>query len=715
MATLTIDLDDEASEGLQAIDAQLEQMAETTDQLTAAQERQITVVHEQRASWSALGVTATGALGQVASSGMKLAAVLAPIYERQRLINAAQSTFAAVSVVTTSSLGKQVTQWGLLGQAAQTGGVMALKAMTGLGPQVLGATIALKGYEAILARTGLKTVELADGTKVVESNLDRVQGSLAKLGGDIRRDFAGAAEVAKEFIGELNFLPSIWKAIDPIATKSAENLVSNINMIRKAYSGADGELADWHAKMEAQREKEAEGFAMLGRANDELRGRQEYRAEQARLASINTIEGLNQEIQKTKEAAGAAATAGKFDAEAKEEYYQTMDFLELQRAKITENVEKARRDQFAKSRKAHEEAINAEQDKLGEYMRRMQEVYDLEHKRHQERARMARELREASRDQDTETVMDASKDLHEGDKARVDARLRAQGATEIQVKHQLAEMDRQFAESAYQIKMQSIADEWKARDAVHQKERLELEKSGLKGIEYEKRLSKIKADEDKMVFDLRKKAIEETGRYQREQNKLTTSQQLANEQALFAKEAERIQKIKALQREAIGKAFNPQEVLNSTDPQKVLRQIQENRARQAGQAQADRDRELWEKGQAGDKAAMNKFAANQRKEMAKARRLAYNDAENGNVGEGELATAQAQVAGEQLGLMQQQGRVTADTAVALQEALKAIADQATATEQMQTTVNQLVANAKGIRQATKRQAENSRNQQGSLE
>lgn len=715
MATLNIDLDDGASAGLEQIDAQLQAMAVTTDNLTEAQERNIIVIHEQRASWSAMGVTAVGALGQVTASGLKLAAVLAPIYERQRLINAAQSAFTSISGATSAALGKQAAQWTMLGQVAETGGLMALKAITGLGPQVLGATIGWKGYEAVLARTGLKTVELADGTKVVESNLDRVRAAASRLGGDFARDFGGARDAAKEFYDSINIIPSVWKAIDPVATRGAENLISNINLVRRAYNGAGADLADWQAKMVEQRAKEAEGFAMLGRANQELAARQEYRAEQQRLASINTIEGLNREIQATKEAAGAAATAGKFDAAAKEEYYQKLDYLELQRSKITENVEKARREQFNQSRKAHEEAINAEQDKLGEYMARLQEVYDLEYKRGQDRMRMARELQSTARSQDTDTAMEAGRDLQSGERQLVEARMKAAGATELQIKTQLAEMDKQFAAAVHSIKMQAIADESKAREALLQKERLELEKSGINGIEYEKRLSKIKAEEDKIVFDRRKKAIEETSRFDREQNRITIAQQLANQQALFAKEAERIAKIKAMNQQAIEKAFPAQDVLNSTDPRAVLRQVQENRARAAGQAQADRDRELFERGQAGDQAAMSKFAANQRREMARARRGAFNDAENGNVGEGELATAQAQVAGESLNVMQQQGRVSADTVTALQEALRAIADQATATENMQSTVNQLVASARGMRQATRRQAENSRNQQGSLE
>ena len=88
---------------------------------------------------------------------------------------------------------------------------------------------------------------------------------------------------------------------------------------------------------------------------------------------------------------------------------------------------------------------------------------------------------------------------------------------------------------------------------------------------------------------------------------------------------------------------------------------------------------------------------------------------NGNVGGGELMNAQNQVAQKGLANQQKQGKISGDQAKAIADIMQALTDQANINDNMQATVDQLVANAKGIKQVTKRQAENARNQQNSLE
>ena len=161
------------------------------------------------------------------------------------------------------------------------------------------------------------------------------------------------------------------------------------------------------------------------------------------------------------------------------------------------------------------------------------------------------------------------------------------------------------------------------------------------------------------------------------------------------------------------------DILNAQDPKKVLKQLQEDRAKQAQMEQVERDRDLWVKGNnigmPGQKAALDKFWDNQRKAVAQARREAFDDAMNGNVGGGELMNAQNQVAQKGLANQQKQGKISGDQAKAIADIMQALTDQANINDNMQATVDQLVANAKGIKQVTKRQAENARNQQNSLE
>ena len=238
----------------------------------------------------------------------------------------------------------------------------------------------------------------------------------------------------------------------------------------------------------------------------------------------------------------------------------------------------------------------------------------------------------------------------------------------------------------------------------------------------------IQQEEDKIVFERRKKAIEEEGRFQREQNKLTIDEQRA-------REMDRLKAIKDATDKAkkaigIGGAGGggggggnfdaaAKDILNAQDPKKVLKQLQEDRAKHAQMEQVERDRDLWVKGNnigmPGQKAALDKFWDNQRKAVAQARREAFDDAMNGNVGGGELMNAQNQVAQKGLANQQKQGKISGDQAKAIADIMQALTDQANINDNMQATVDQLVANAKGIKQVTKRQAENARNQQNSLE
>ena len=151
-------------------------------------------------------------------------------------------------------------------------------------------------------------------------------------------------------------------------------------------------------------------------------------------------------------------------------------------------------------------------------------------------------------------------------------------ALKAQPRSQGAEADQRFAEGAHNVKMQQITEEFKIRRAELESERLELEKSGINGIEREKRLSKIKADEDKAIFDARKRGIAAQGDFERTQNTITANQKWVQQQALWAAEKEQRDRAREERVQSLKKAFSAQGVLNSTDPQKVLQQLRADRA-----------------------------------------------------------------------------------------------------------------------------------------
>ena len=530
--------------------------------------------------------------------------------------------------------------------------------------------------------------------------------------------------------------PEVWKFIDENATKSADHLIENIGMIQSGYNeavislrsfavemtGGSGEayrkeieslreLSDWHDKMDKQREKEREGFSLLRQANEQAEARSNARAESERINSIKTVQGVDDEIMKLKEKAGAMATVGKMTEDAAKAYSANLIALENRRAAVEKQNSAARSEFHKKAREEYTDEAKAIDDLIA----RHREVYDLEQKRIKAKAQQSTQLTNAAHKEDFNTAVDAVKDTHEAEKDIVTARLKQQGATELQIKQQVTEMDKKFSQDMHNVRMQNIVDESKSRRVELQNERDELERSGIDGTEREKRLSKIKAEENKLIFDLRKRGIEEVGRFDREQNKLTHNLKLAAINAQLKAEEDKIAKTKAMNEMALNKTFDAKKFGEQQDPQKVFKQFQQDRMKKAQMEQAERDRDLAQRGVNGDDKAMDKFYTNQKRAMQQAKNQALQDAQNGNVGSDELQKAQAKVGQETVANFQKQGKLSSDVAKAMQDSLTSLANNADAIDNLQATVDQLVAFAKGQKQVAKRQSENARNQQNSLE
>jgi hypothetical protein len=274
-------------------------------------------------------------------------------------------------------------------------------------------------------------------------------------------------------------------------------------------------------------------------------------------------------------------------------------------------------------------------------------------------------------------------------------------------------MDKQFADSEHKTKMQQIDEEAREKFKAVEQAKFELDKSGLDGIRRAKDLIKIQEDGEKILFERRKKAIEENGRFARDWNKILMDDARQAEILKFQAEKDRIEKVKALNDQQMAK-FNPQKLLEATDPDKVFKAFQNNRAEAAQKAQAERDRDLYEDGVGGDKNAMRKYASNQKRAMQQARNKATEDAENGTVGEGELQQAQGNVAEQTLKTLQSQGKLNTDQVTAMTNAIKTLSDQQMAIDNMANMMENIIAFQKGQKNGAQQTRNAVRDQQGSL-
>lgn len=342
MAVITIDLDDNASAGLQQLEGELGKVAESTDELaksaadlTEEQQRQITVIHEHRAGLSSVGVAMAG----VVQKGIELAAILAPIIERQRLMAALQGTLSTGLSLTSTALAAQAARWTALEKIGDTAMRTVVGRVTGFAPAIAGATVALSAWEAVMARTGKRTDELGN----VTTNLDRIKAAANGLTSDLKEPLVILADNAKQFVSNLNPVPVIWREIDASATRSADQMIININILRDYVKGTR-ELEEATARLEAQREKEAPGFEAIRRVNETLAAQEQARIRQAEIGSINTVEGINREIQAVREKAARLAQAGEDASKIEQGLLSEIGALEAQRTAIQSREDQRRRE-----------------------------------------------------------------------------------------------------------------------------------------------------------------------------------------------------------------------------------------------------------------------------------------------------------------------------------------------------------------------------------
>lgn len=408
MAVIAINLDDQASAGLKQLGGELGKVATATDdvshssaELNAEQQRQIMVIHEHREGTSRL----VAAFAELTSHGLELATTLIHIHEQHRMLAQAQRVLSNTSAAVTEFLGKQAAKWGVIEATSGTALSGISRGVTSLGPLVAGVTVGFTAWEAVMARTGKRADELGN----ITTNLDRIHAAAGGVGRDfaaIGGELAGNIKYGAMQLSGLNLAVQVgsvaWKELDASATRTADQMVINLGLVREAMGLGSNEQDRQNARMEAQREKEKDGFREIRDANAELEARSASRARQEEIASIKTVEGIEKEIRALRERTSQAAQAGAKGigeallAEETALEQQRTNILRAEQAKRDAIIQKAAdgqaeiRQNEANERQREYARITAETDKYYESVRQTREregAQQLEFEQAQEAAR----------------------------------------------------------------------------------------------------------------------------------------------------------------------------------------------------------------------------------------------------------------------------------------------------------------------------------------
>ena len=578
-------------------------------------------------------------------------------------------------------------------------------------------------------------VEVTTGYR---NNLDRVNEAWGGLTGTVASDL----NAVKQGVIDLWHMPmelpdwGIAKKLDEDFTRFTDIQVKNIDAIKKKYGevkdagfgfldmisgrqapGAEydkmyDERAKDHSKLDAQREKEAGSFEQLRIANDKVANAAAGRAEAERLASLKTTAAIDDELRAMSKRSGEAARAGQFDEEDGKRHLAITEYLQKRRAQVIIDSER----QAAEAKKRAFEAEKKQSDERYKIFeaetKRIRELNDLEEKRMLQRSAFARDLAGYAQDKKQGSDNDVAKQAFDNEKQLTAEKMKMGGSNDSQIKTKLFQMDMEFAKKAHAERMMGIGDE-----AARLRENLADQKRSIDrmtGDAHAKAVAEAKwrADIDKAEFDIRKKRIDELAGFRTEKTKLELEQARQLEDAKFQKAKERLEKEKQLQEQALGKVFNEKDFMNQQDPDKVYGRIEADRVKKAQQEQAVKDKALGERAQGGDEMAMKRYKENQAAAERRAKRGLFRDAENGTVNENEVAKAQAQVAGQTVQQMQNQGVLNQNVSRVVTDQLKAIADQNAAIMTINAQMVQVQAFMKGQKVLAKQSLNQAQAQHG---
>ncbi|ODA28079.1 hypothetical protein [Planctopirus hydrillae] len=530
----------------------------------------------------------------------------------------------------------------------------------------------------------------AQTVPVFESNLDRMEASVAKLKSSVGRDLQGIGtalvEMADRAIPVRSAFVAIGKEIDASATRGANNWVQNMDLLDQLKNQILEVAADYdqilvgegqsldnyrerakllkeqeemHARLDVQREKERGHFDRLRAAHEAVEMQVKAAQESRRIASLQTVEQIDAEIRRQRELAGQRATALQFDAQAQQAHTQLLMRLEQQKAdaqaRIIEQQQEAQR-------VYREDQARFEREREEEYNAHLQRVVDASKKRYDEEM--------AYRDQVYNEARQTAVEQLENQQNAALEMMRAEGAST----KELAQQRIRLLEEERDRNLSFAKTREERLKAEHEFQRkLSRETTSYAVAAHREEVEAAKEAEEK-----KRQAMEETANRRR---------QLAGE---------------GLQKAGI----DGQRLLQNQDPRAVTKQLQTRAGVLAAQKFDRANRGTMAHGTAQEKARLN---ARRKKVIQAAQRDAFRQERMGKTDPQQRIAAQRDLAKSQIDAMKDTGQLAKEQIEVLEEQLNAAVQTQQTVEALQQrldqlaeTSNQLNRNAAAQRQRAQR-------------
>lgn len=676
MATIFLNLQDNASDALRDFSDELEGFGERSRAVTAEGERFNAVHNEITQTIAAERKTVVAAAAdttKMTAETAKAVAEAGAAYQIYRIkavaasvavgtFNAAQLAIRNAVPIATEVIASQGTAMNGLRNAA----VPVLKLVTGLGIEIAALTVATKAYLAVLDATGKRVNEFGE----TSTNLDRLWGAVAGLTSEVTTNLKTGLGLLGEQVVETTGIRDLWEAIDFRVTRASDQFVENVGHVDSLveYLGlasaattkfddyvrrtADdfSRLAEISKKFgdrdeavfnSKSAEKYARRFSELGEriaANGQL---------EQNITSENltkTIERIDEEIRRRTAAAAEQSRLNKFTAEEAATFEREVSALRearTERQKQLDQLEKglhksAVESYVAQQKEAERNVASAQYERLAESEREYREHT----KRLEREARLAVEIERDANHQILENVI-----------ARIE---RENGS----------------------------------RETLHRAKQRQLE------LETRYKLEDAKSDEARfeILKDFRLRSMRAESQFQREESRRKLEEHRAAAAEQIRIEQEKQQRLKALADQITSvTGVTGQQLLAGVSPQATLRALQQSRRAEAEAAQR-RAFESQPGFQDASQAERRRMENRIRSAGTKAAAGAFADFRSGQVDPTELAQAQTKAGQEQIQALQKQGRLSVTTSQAVGEMLRAAAETQATTQilqqQMQALLNQ---------------------------
>lgn len=506
----------------------------------------------------------------------------------------------------------------------------------------------------------------------------------------------------------VRFENSATKALGFKGDDNADRYVEEAKALR--------ELADWHEKMDAQREKEKAGFEAVRKVNEDWIKGIEERKHAEEIASIQSLSDIQARIQAAQQLAGKEAQTGKQVKENAERLAKDLDLLEQRRTQIVEEETAKRLAKEKEAAEATKREAQAVQSVLAERISQgRQTAIDAarasgttEREIHQQRLRWIEEERQAAvsaaksqtdivvanAEAEKKAIQEIEGFRREEIKRSQEARVKAEELQKAQASAN-QEIERASAEFADSMELNSLklkldagrnlaATTKEQKEAEFQRqlavdEQLHQKRLEIIARETKREFDAAKTKEDKLraVTEGQKRWIAENAEFEK-----SKAQEIHDHKQKLAEEEQR--KKDDLQRAKVD-ALKPvaEQIIATQTPQQRIQELQRLRGQQA------RDKAIADAGFQNEDSASPQARRAAAKAEQEARRQAVLDARQGNVGADEQAQVANNLANKTIGQMQRQGKLSADVVGTQQQAVQVMAQQQANTDALTQQVKQV--------------------------